>query len=127
MACALPALWTGILYDERALSAAEALTADWTHDEVSAVRPGVWKDGLRATFRGQPLAKVAERVLEIAEGGLERRAFMTKDGTKDERVHLARLRELVKRGQCPADWLLESMTGDPKSEILEHTDLTPKV
>jgi glutamate--cysteine ligase len=125
MACALPALWTGILYDERALSEAEALCHDWRHDEVQAVRAQVWRDGIRATFRGQPLQKLARQVLDIAEGGLERRAFKTKDGKKDERVHLVRLRELVTRGECPADRLLASMTGDPKHDILERTDLTP--
>src|SRR4029077_20358528 len=35
MACARPALWTGILYDERALGEAEALVADWTYEEVA--------------------------------------------------------------------------------------------
>src|SRR5690606_27497699 len=31
MACTLPALWTGIFYDDKALREAEALCADWTH------------------------------------------------------------------------------------------------
>ena len=35
LACALPALWTGILYDDRALAEAEALVEGWTHDEVA--------------------------------------------------------------------------------------------
>ena len=92
---------------------------------MQALRTGVWQDGIRATFRGEKLVKYAEKFLELAEGGLERRGIKNKDGTKDERMHLARLRELVTHGECPADRLLASMKGDPKREILERADLTP--
>jgi glutamate--cysteine ligase len=109
MACALPALWTGVLYDEQALAEAEALVDGWTHDEVAASRESVWRDGLRASFRGGKIAPIAERLLTIAEGGLTRRAIVDKASGKDERVHLARLRKLVERGQCPADALLEGL------------------
>jgi glutamate--cysteine ligase len=110
--CALPALWTGIFYDTRALAEAEALITGWTHDEVEELRTRVWKDALRAPFRGRPLAEVAERVVAIAEGGLERRARKDSRG-KDERVHLARLRQRVEKARCPADELLEGMEKEP--------------
>jgi glutamate--cysteine ligase len=124
MACALPALWTGILYDDKALAEAEQLTRDYTFAEVQDLRSRVWKDGVRAQFRGAPLAKVAERVVEISEGGLARRGVLTPGG-KDERVHLKRLKELVSRGESPADRLLAQLKGDPKKEILERAELTP--
>lgn len=122
--CALPALWTGILYDTRALAEAEALVTGWTHDEVAELRTRGWKDGLRATFRGHPLREVAERMIEIAEGGLARRAF--KDGRgRDESLHLARLRKLVEQGKTPADVLLEGMdkVADPLPEIAKRAAL----
>jgi len=109
MACALPALWTGVLYDEQALAETEALVEGWTHDEVAASRENVWRDGLRASFRGGTIAPIAERLLTIAEGGLARRGIVDKASGKDERVHLARLRKLVERGQCPADAVLEGL------------------
>ncbi len=125
MACALPALWTGIYYDDVALEAADVLTADWRHDEVSALRSQIWQKGLRSEFRGASLVKLAERVLTIAEGGLERRRFKTPDGTKDERVHLKRLKELVARGMTPAEALLEGMNGDAPADILTRGNLMP--
>ena len=64
-------------------------------------------------------------VVELAEAGLERRAFMNKDGTKDERMHLARLHDLVSHGECPADRLLAGLTGDPRAEIMARADLRP--
>ena len=54
---------------------------------------------------------MAERVLEIASGGLERRARLNKSG-KDERVHLAKLAALIEKGQCPADALVEGLPED---------------
>lgn len=125
MACALPALWTGILYDDRAVAEAEELVDGWTHDEVAELRTRAWRDGLRATFRGKPLAAVAERAVAIADGGLERRAIRDGASGKDERVHLARLRKLVGEGRCPADALLEGLDRerDPAQALMERATL----
>ena len=125
MACALPALWTGIYYDAEALEQADVLTSDWRHDEVAALRNQIWQKGIRSEFRGASLVKMAERVLEIAEGGLGRRGFKTPDGTKDERIHLKRLKELVGRAMSPAEALLEGLKGDATAEILTRADLMP--
>jgi glutamate--cysteine ligase len=75
------------------------------------------------------LANVAEKVIAIAEGGLERRAFKRADG-KDERVHLARLKDLVEHRLTPADRLLEGLNGtggtraDFRREVIARADLS---
>ncbi len=124
LACTLPALWTGIFYDTKALAEADALTADWTHDEVAASRKEVWNKALQTRFRGATLQPIAEKVLEIAAGGLERRNFLSPSG-KTERAHLTRMEELVSKGQCPADVLLEGLehVRDPRAEIIARSDL----
>lgn len=104
---ALPALWTGVLYDERALSEAEALCADFTHDELLEARRQIPTLALQTPFRGKTLVAVAERLVDIASGGLERRGCMGPGG--DERVLLAGLEALVSRGRCPADDLLDGL------------------
>lgn len=111
LACALPALWTGILYDDAALAEVDALTADWTFDEVEATRPAIADRALLAKFRGKPLADVAQRLVSIASGGLARRKRLSKSG-KDETAHLARLATLVEKGRCPADDLVEGLSND---------------
>jgi glutamate--cysteine ligase len=123
-ACAMPALWTGLLYDEQALAECEALTDGWTFDEVEACRTHIWRDGVLAPFRGGRLLETVQRVVEIAEGGLERRAYKSPRGN-DERVHIARIKELVGKGQCPADALLEGLDAsqDLTAEIIRRTAL----
>ncbi len=124
LACALPALWAGILYDTQALAEAEALTADWTYDEVSATRKEVWNKGLGSRFRGATLQLVAEKLLTLAAGGLDRRAHVDAAGNT-ERVHIAALEALVANGQTPADKLLEGLDHlrDPRAEIIRRCDL----
>jgi len=62
--------------------------------------------------KGEFLGGALAPGIEIAEGGLERRARKNPKG-KDEGVHLARLKELVAKGRTPADQLLEAVEGAP--------------
>jgi glutamate--cysteine ligase len=125
LAPALPALWTGILYDRTALAEADALSEAFTYDEMQALRPELAKLGLKATFRGKPLAEAAARLLAIAQEGLARRKRLATDG-RDERVHLAALATLVEHGLCPADELLRDLPSDPaafRAEVIRRTRL----
>ena len=120
LVCALPALWTGVLYDARALDEAEELTASFTAAELEALRPAIAEKALAATFRGQPLADLAQKLVEISSGGLSRRARLNKNG-KDETAHLVRLAALVEKGYSPADALVEGLgncDADLRQEIL---------
>jgi len=104
--CALPALWSGIFYDQQALDEAAALVADWTDAERDALRRDAPRLGLATPFRGRKLREVALTVLEIARGGLHRRARL--DGTgQDESHFLATLFEIAQSGRTPAERLLE--------------------
>ncbi len=100
------ALYTGIYYDPRALDAAEALVETFTFEELSALRRDVSANALHATFRGRPAGEVAQKLVDIARGGLERRARKSPDG-KDETVFLRPLAERVERLRTPADDLLD--------------------
>jgi glutamate--cysteine ligase len=73
------------------------------------LRPRVCREGLRASFRGAPVASIAARLVAIADGGLARRAKVGGPARKDERVYLERLRALVGQGRCPADLLVDGL------------------
>ncbi|QRM54439.1 glutamate--cysteine ligase [Sinorhizobium sp. BG8] len=103
--CALPAFWVGLLYDDGALDAAEALTRDWTYDEVLALRNGVPAKGLSAEHRGRPLMEIAREVLAISRGGLVARNRLNGDGV-DESIFLAPLEEVLAKKATLAEDML---------------------
>ena len=107
---ALPALWTGLLYDRKALDEASVLIRDWTVEEMQALRDAVPRLGLEAPFRGGKVLDVARTMVRLAEGGLKRRARLDRKGA-DERKALAPLLETIEQGRSPADRLLAAFPG----------------
>ncbi|MDQ2634836.1 MAG: glutamate-cysteine ligase family protein, partial [Pseudomonadota bacterium] len=105
--CALPAFWVGLLYDAEALDAAEALTHDWTYNEVKAMREAVPAKGIGAEFRGVTLRDMAREVLAISRQGLGNRARKNRDGY-DETSFLHTLDEVVARGTTSAEEMLDA-------------------
>jgi glutamate--cysteine ligase len=104
--CALPALWVGLLYDSEALDAAWELVKHWDIGERERLRGEVPKLALDAvTPDGQPMREFADRVLEIAAGGLTRRAQVNSAGD-NEGGFLDPLRDVIATGMTPADRLL---------------------
>jgi glutamate--cysteine ligase len=116
LGCAVPALFTGILYDEQALAEADAFARELDVEQLLKARPALVKDGLAANVGDRPMQQLAERILEIANGGLARRNLLNAQG-QDERVHLELLTSLVQSGKTPADAITEGL----------HADSTPSV
>jgi glutamate--cysteine ligase len=114
--CALPALWTGLLYDKAALAEAAALVADWTLPERQALRDTVPTLALATPFRGGTLRQVGRDVLRIAEAGLKARARTDAEG-HDEHKYLAPLVQAVAAGLSPAEILLAEYKRDWKGDI----------
>ena len=105
--CALPAFWVGLLYDEAALDAAEALTKEWTFTDVKAMRNAVPAQGLATPYGNRTLREVARDVLDISRGGLARRDRKNREGY-DETGFLAPLEEVVARGSTSAEEMLKA-------------------
>jgi glutamate--cysteine ligase len=104
--CALPALWTGLLYDTEALSAANDLVADWSEEERQYLRAETPRLALATPFRGKKVQDLALSILEIARGGLRRRARL--DSTAQDESHfIAPLFEIAHSGKTPAEKLLD--------------------
>ncbi|MBN2191608.1 MAG: glutamate--cysteine ligase [Polyangiaceae bacterium] len=123
LAMAVPALFTGVLYEARAFAAARELLAGFSYDEVERARPALVSAGLAARIGGTSAQRLAESLLEIAWGGLSRRALRTDPGV-DETVYLARIRDLVASGRTPADVLTDGLydgEADLAIEVLTRT------
>jgi glutamate--cysteine ligase len=118
LGAALPALFTGILYDDQALSEAETFAREIRLEELIAARPSLVQLGLATRIGDRPMQALAERVLEIAAGGLGRRAFLNEHG-KDESIHLELLTSLVQNGKTPADSMIEGLTSDSTPSVAD--------
>ncbi len=114
--CALPAFWTGLLYDGGALDAAWDLVKDWTSEERQALRNAAPRQALNAPFRGGTVLDVARKCVEISHAGLAARAEVDDTGD-DETLFLQAVEDIVATGRTPADSLLESYERDWGGDI----------
>ncbi|MGB0747419.1 MAG: glutamate--cysteine ligase [Magnetospiraceae bacterium] len=108
--CALPALWTGLLYDKTALGAAMDLIQDWTIEEHDMLRREVPKHGLLTEFRGSTVGDLALEVLDMAHEGLKNRNMQNRLG-QDETIFLNPLFRIAESNQTPAEELLFAYQG----------------
>jgi glutamate--cysteine ligase len=113
---ALPAFWTGLLYEPDALAEAVAFVMGWTVSEIQTLRDQVPRLGLSTPFREQTAGDVARTAVAIADRGLKRRAALGHDGN-DERKHLAWLADTAAGSRSPADRLLAGYTGEWRGDI----------
>jgi glutamate--cysteine ligase len=114
--CALPALWTGLLYDSTALDAAWDLVKDFSMAERNALRDGVPKHALKLPFRNGTVRDLAERALQIAGHGLARRNQLNKSGAS-EAVFLEPMIEFAQANQTPAERKLELFHNEWNGDI----------
>jgi glutamate--cysteine ligase len=108
--CALPAFWVGLLYDDAALADAEALTANWTFEDVVAMRDAVPAKGLGADIRGRSVLDVCREVLDISQSGLKSRARLNGEG-QDESIFLQPLEEVLAKKTTMAEDMLALFNG----------------
>jgi len=111
--CALPAFWTGLMYDQGALDAAWDLVKGWNAETREAWRVAASVDALQAEVGGVKMQDLAREVLEISEAGLMARAKPGAGGmVLDERHFLNALIDSVESGKVPADELLDKYHGE---------------
>ncbi len=110
MLCALPAFWTGLLYDSGTLGEAASLVADWTEAERQRLRDTVPRLGLKTPFRGGTVQDLAKTTVALARQGLARRKRLDSQG-RDETRFLDSIAEIAETGRSQADLMLEAYHG----------------
>jgi glutamate--cysteine ligase len=114
--CAVPAFWTGLLYDQAALDAAWDLVKTWTAEERQGLRDAVPKTALRTPFRGETLLSVARKALDISKAGLQRRGRHDAAG-RDETRFLEPVEAILRDGRTPAEELLARYDNEWRQNI----------
>ncbi len=113
---ALPAFWTGLLYDQEALDGAWDLVKDWTDGEREALRNGVPIGGIRTPFRATTVAELAKETLRLSRLGLKNRNRQNAKG-QDETIYLAPLESIMRAGRTVSDELLDRYRGSWHGDI----------
>jgi glutamate--cysteine ligase len=109
--CAVPAFWTGLLYDSASLDAAWDLVKDWSAAERQLLRDTVPRSALRTPFRNGSLLDVARKALAISTAGLKRRGFLDAQG-RDETRFLEPIDVILREGGTPAEEMLARFNGE---------------
>jgi glutamate--cysteine ligase len=116
MMVAQSALWVGLLYDDAALAAAEALVRRHPWTEFAALRPLVVRQALNTPFAGGTVRDLAQEMVAIARDGLHSRRRLDGEG-RDETVHLAPLQALVAGAPTQAEHWLARFHGDWRGDV----------
>ncbi len=116
MMLAQSALWVGLLYDDAALSAAEALVAAHETRAFLALRSVVPRLGLSAEWGQGTLRDLARDVVAIAKDGLRARARLDHAG-QDETMYIEPL-DMISGGELSqAEKWLERYNGEWHGDI----------
>ena len=108
--CALPALWTGILYDPASQAAAWDLCKSWTQEDRAALIREVPGQALSAKVAGRTVRDVARDLVAIAAQGLKARNRLS-GGLVDETGYLGELEDIAESGVTAAERLLDLYNG----------------
>lgn len=103
--CALPALWTGLLYSDSAFQEAEALVAQLSQDNIRLMYQNVCKTGLQTQVGKTTVLDLAKRMLNIAARGLNHRQAQNFKGETEEK-YLWPLWQIIEAGQTLSEEML---------------------
>jgi len=106
LACALPALGKGILYDAQACEAAWELVADL---DLPA-RVELWREARTVGMASEHVWQASRRLISIAREGLARLDERNADG-EDETRYLDDIQALVEQRKSPGD-VVRAQLGD---------------
>lgn len=107
---AAPAIVKGIFYEDDCLHGAWDMVKRWSWEERLELYHAVHRQAMRARIRGLEVRELAWELVKMAEEGLSRQRQLNAAG-ETEALYLERLRDLVRRGRCPADLLIEEWNG----------------
>ncbi len=100
--CALPAFWTGILYDENVLNEVSDIIKSWSYNDVMNFYEDTRRNGLKAMSpKNESLHSFSKKIINLSSRGLRNRNFF-KSG-KSEESFLEPLNKILDSGRSPAE------------------------
>ena len=114
--CALPAFWTGILYDKKNLNEIWTKISHWDFSDIVNFYENVRRDGLNTfTPDGEKLSDFIKTILNQSGEGLVRRNVKTDRG--NESIFLEPLKKILESGKSPAEMWKKLFFSEWKNDI----------
>ena len=114
--CALPAFWTGILYDKKNLNEIWTKISHWDFSDIVNFYENVRRDGLNTfTPDGEKLSDFTKTILNQSGEGLVRRNVKTDRG--NESIFLEPLKKILESGKSPAEMWKKLFFSEWKNDI----------
>lgn len=95
---AVPAIWTGLLYNSAILDSLWEEIKEWSAEERHFLQEQAPCAGLSTVFRGAPLSVHARRFVQMASEGLRQRGYQNAQGTDESALLLPLEEGLVEGG-----------------------------
>jgi len=100
--CALPAFWTGILYDKNVLDEVWDLVKKWDIEQKQTFYLEVARNGLKSRCpENKDIKDLLKRLLDLSKSGLKKRKIII--DKKDESFFLDPLYKVLKSKKSPAE------------------------
>ena len=100
--CALPAFWTGILYDQENLDEIWSKINHWTYSEIVNFYQNVRKNGLNTiTPDGEKLSDFTKKIIYKSNDGLVKRNVQS--DKSNESTFLEPLKKILESGKSPGE------------------------
>ena len=100
--CALPAFWTGILYDQENLHEVWSMMNHWSFNQILEFYENVRKFGLSTiTPDGETLTEFTKKIVNLSVQGLRRRNIKLEG--KNESFFLEPIKKIINSGKSPAE------------------------
>ncbi|MGI9462271.1 MAG: glutamate--cysteine ligase [Alphaproteobacteria bacterium] len=115
--CAMPALWTGLLYDQSSLDAAYDIIAKWQVGDIVALSKQVARHGLSAVLGKFTVHDYAKELLIIAEAGLKQRNIKNQMAS-DESIFLDFIREVVQSKETTSDKIIKRIKHEFDGDVM---------
>lgn len=114
--CAVPAFWTGLLYDSVALDQAYELIKDWTYQEVVELRSKLPKQGLNIQFKNRLAWEWVKDLTSLSQSGLKNRAYFN-NNNQDETIFIDYLNQIIANRQTYAEYWVNCYNSEWNKDI----------
>jgi len=112
----LASIWTGLMYNNKALDEVYKIISKWTHSDVLHLEKCLNKDGLNVNFLGYAVLDLLKEFVSLSKQGLSERNIRNEHDETEE-IYLEPLFEVLAKKRTPSDVLIDDFHREWSNEV----------